>query len=70
MAIGLPANTRAGYTLSVSAGLIWASTGILVKYLLDHYGVAALAIAFWRDAFIALATQDQSVAIKVAFDFR
>ena len=54
MAIGRAANSRAGYTLSVSAGLIWATTGILVKYLLDHYGVAALAIAFWRDAFIAL----------------
>jgi threonine dehydrogenase-like Zn-dependent dehydrogenase len=24
----------------------------------------------WRDAFVALATQDQSNAIKVAFDFR
>jgi hypothetical protein len=27
-------------------------------------------LAEWRDAFVALATQDRSDAIKVAFDFR
>src|SRR5512145_2536498 len=47
--------SRTGYILSISAGLIWATTGILIKHLLDRYGMSALALAFWRDAFIALA---------------
>lgn len=51
---GAPA-ARTGYTLSLSAALIWATTSIGIKYLLDHYGVSTLSIAFWRDAFIALA---------------
>jgi drug/metabolite transporter (DMT)-like permease len=46
---------RAGYVFSLAAALIWATTGTLIKHLLDHYHVPALAIAFWRDAFIALA---------------
>lgn len=47
-------NSRAGYALTVSAGLVWATTSILIKYLLDHYGVFPLAVAFWRDLFIAV----------------
>jgi drug/metabolite transporter (DMT)-like permease len=47
-------NSRTGYALTVSAGLVWATTSILIKYLLDHYGVYPLAVAFWRDLFIAL----------------
>ena len=46
---------RTGYTLSLSAALVWATTSIGIKYLLDHYGVPTLSIAFWRDVFIALA---------------
>jgi DME family drug/metabolite transporter len=45
---------RVGYTLSLAAPLIWATTSVLIKYLLDQ-GAPRLAIAFWRDAFIALA---------------
>ncbi len=46
---------RAGYTLSLSAALIWSTTSILIRHLMDYYQVPALAVAFWRDAFIALA---------------
>jgi drug/metabolite transporter (DMT)-like permease len=42
-----------GYALVVAAPLIWATTGVLIKYLLD-LGAPRLAIAFWRDAAIAL----------------
>jgi drug/metabolite transporter (DMT)-like permease len=55
-----PANLRplqgynAGYALAVAAPLIWATTSVLIKYLLD-LGVPRLALAFWRDALIALA---------------
>lgn len=44
-----------GYLLSISAALAWSSTGPGIKYLLDHYQMPALAIAFWRDILIALA---------------
>jgi drug/metabolite transporter, DME family len=45
---------NAGYALAIAAPLIWATTSILIKYLLD-LGVPRLALAFWRDALIALA---------------
>jgi drug/metabolite transporter (DMT)-like permease len=47
-------NPRTGYALSLAAPLIWATTSVLIKYLLDQ-GAPRLAIAFWRDMFIALA---------------
>lgn len=46
---------RLGYLLGFSAAIAWASTSPLIKYLLDTYGVPSLTLAFWRDAFIALA---------------
>lgn len=47
--------TRTGYVLTVIAAIIWASTSPGIKYLLETHHVPALAIAFWRDAIIALA---------------
>jgi drug/metabolite transporter (DMT)-like permease len=47
--------TRTGYLLTMLAAVVWASTSPAIKYLLDTLHVPALAIAFWRDAFIALA---------------
>jgi drug/metabolite transporter, DME family len=46
---------RTGYLLSTAAALVWASTSPGIKYLLDTYHVPALAVAFWRDIFIAAA---------------
>ena len=46
---------RTGYTLTILAAFVWASTSPAIKYLLDTLHVPALAIAFWRDAFIAAA---------------
>jgi drug/metabolite transporter (DMT)-like permease len=46
---------RTGYVLSVAAALVWASTAPGLKYLLDTYSIPSLALAFWRDAFVALA---------------
>src|SRR5262245_38469460 len=45
--------TRAGYLLTILAAVVWASTSPGIKYLLESLHVPALAIAFWRDAFIA-----------------
>jgi drug/metabolite transporter (DMT)-like permease len=47
--------TRSGYLLTGLAAAVWASTSPGIKYLLDVQHVPALAIAFWRDAFIAAA---------------
>jgi DME family drug/metabolite transporter len=49
-----PGDVRTGYGLSLSAALAWSTTGVLIKYLLDM-GAPRLAVAFWRDALIALA---------------
>jgi drug/metabolite transporter (DMT)-like permease len=32
-----PTDTRTGYVLSLAAPLIWATTGVIIKYLLDLY---------------------------------
>ncbi len=45
----------------------WSNTGrVDLTGMLTH----RFALDDWRDAFTALATQDTSNAIKVAFDFR
>jgi drug/metabolite transporter (DMT)-like permease len=47
--------TRTGYVITILAALVWASTSPGIKYLLEAQHAPALAIAFWRDAFIAVA---------------
>ena len=56
-------STRTGYLLSIGAAVVWAATSPGIKYLLDHR-VPALAIAFWRDALIALACMVALLAVK------
>jgi drug/metabolite transporter (DMT)-like permease len=46
--------TRTGYLITITAAIVWASTSPGIKYLIEAQHVPALAIAFWRDAFIAL----------------
>lgn len=46
--------TRTGYLLTVTAAIVWAATSPGIKYLLETHHVPALAIAFWRDALMAL----------------
>src|SRR6266540_2453387 len=47
--------TRTGYLLTLAAAVVWAATSPGIKYLIETEHVPALAVAFWRDAFIALA---------------
>ena len=54
---------NAGYALAIAAPLIWATTSILIRYLLDM-GASRLALAFWRDAFIALACLGGLLALR------
>jgi drug/metabolite transporter, DME family len=47
--------TRTGYLLTFLSAVVFSTTSPAIKYLLDTLRVPALAIAFWRDAFIAIA---------------
>lgn len=57
---------RTGYTLTIIAAVVWASTSPGIKYLLETHHVPALAIAFWRDAIIALACFGVLLAVRPA----
>jgi drug/metabolite transporter (DMT)-like permease len=46
---------RTGYTLAIIAAVVWSGTGPGISYLINVYHMPPLAIAFWRDAFIAIA---------------
>jgi drug/metabolite transporter, DME family len=51
----MPAAMRTGYLLCILAALTWSATSPGLSYLIETYQVPALVLAFWRDAFIALA---------------
>lgn len=40
-----------GYMICLVATVVWASTGIFIRYLTETYHIPALALAFWRDLF-------------------
>lgn len=48
-------SARTGYLLATIAAVVWATTGPGISYLINTFQIPPLAIAFWRDAFIALA---------------
>ncbi|NTW03766.1 MAG: EamA family transporter [Oscillochloris sp.] len=48
-------SSRTGYALAITAALVWAATGPGLSYVLNVYQIPPLALAFWRDAFVALA---------------
>lgn len=48
-------SARLGYLLCVLASVAWAGTAPGLSYLLETQSAAPLALAFWRDAFIAVA---------------
>jgi drug/metabolite transporter, DME family len=58
--------TRTGYLITIVAAIVWASTSPGIKYLLEAQHVPALAIAFWRDALIALACFVGLIAFRPA----
>ena len=51
-----PSMTK-GYATALTATTLWATTGILMSYLLTNYAIAPLTLACWRDviAFLVLA---------------
>lgn len=41
-----------GGLLALTATSVWATTAILISYLLGHYDLQPLTLAFWRDLFV------------------
>ena len=46
--------TTQGYLIAVTSAVVWSTTAIFIRYLNDEYGMPSLALAFWRDGFVAL----------------
>ncbi|MBI3243839.1 MAG: EamA family transporter [Chloroflexi bacterium] len=44
-----------GILIALAGTTVWATTGIFISYLLKHYDLQPLTLAFWRDLIIALA---------------
>jgi drug/metabolite transporter (DMT)-like permease len=43
-----------GGAIALIATSVWATTAIFIRYLLTHYTLAPLTLAFWRDFILAL----------------
>ena len=42
-----------GILIALAGTTAWATTGIFISYLLKHYNLQPLTLAFWRDLIIA-----------------
>jgi drug/metabolite transporter (DMT)-like permease len=42
-----------GYLIALAGTAIWSTTAIFIRYLTTHYALPPLALAFWRDLFVA-----------------
>lgn len=47
-------NLTRGYPIALLSAAILSTTAILIRYLTQTYGIPALVLAFWRDAFVAV----------------
>jgi drug/metabolite transporter (DMT)-like permease len=47
--------TTRGYLIALLGVAIWSTTAIFIRYLNDAFDMPAMAIAFWRDFFVAIA---------------
>lgn len=43
-----------GLALAIIATAVWSTTGIFISYLLEHFPLQPLTLAFWRDAIVAV----------------
>lgn len=44
-----------GYLICLFATVMWATTAIFIRYLTENFQLPAMALAFWRDTFVAIA---------------
>ena len=47
-------NMQRGYPIALGAAAVLSTTAIFIRHLTQTYGVPALVLALWRDAFVAL----------------
>ena len=52
IAVTKPSITK-GYAIALTATTLWATTGVLISYLLIHYTIAPLTLACWRDVIVS-----------------
>jgi drug/metabolite transporter (DMT)-like permease len=52
--ISFSGTTTRGYMICLTGTLIWSTTGILIRYLTENYGMPPLALAIWRDLFVSI----------------
>jgi len=52
IAVTKPSMTK-GYAIALTATILWATTGILISYLLTNYAIAPLTLACWRDVIVS-----------------
>lgn len=44
-----------GYLICLAATTLWSTTGVLIRYLTEHFQLPALVLAFWRDLIVSVA---------------
>jgi drug/metabolite transporter (DMT)-like permease len=53
-----------GYAIALIATTLWATTGILISYLLTNYAIAPLNLACWRDVIVSSVLAVSLAAVK------
>jgi drug/metabolite transporter (DMT)-like permease len=48
-------NLAKGYVIAVTGIILWSTTGVFIGYLITHYKMPALLLAFWRDLLVCVA---------------
>jgi DME family drug/metabolite transporter len=51
--IAVKSSMTKGYVIALTATTLWATTGILISYLLTNYAIAPLTLACWRDVIVS-----------------
>ena len=49
-----PSQLARGYTAGLAAAAVLSTTAIFIRHLTQTYGIPALVLAFWRNAFVVL----------------
>ena len=49
------AHLNRGYAIAITGVTLWSTTGIFISYLLKHYPLAPMTLAFWRSIFVIIA---------------
>jgi drug/metabolite transporter (DMT)-like permease len=61
-----PSQLARGYTAGLAAAAVLSTTAIFIRHLTQTYGIPALVLAFWRNAFVVL-TLASFIAVRKSF---